>query len=115
MDASQASQHKVNLVARIVEYRMPPFRDALIMGREALIGCHAMRRALTLLSKTPFLHTELDDDIISDILVRENILRRISREQLIAFVMSHIKPQLGIDEILQVEIEPEVTIILPAP
>ena len=109
------TQHKVNLVARIVEYRMPPFRDALIMGREALIGCHAMRRALTLLSKTPFIHIELDDDIISDILVRENILRRLPREQLIDFVIRHIKPRLGIDEILQVEIEPEVAIISPAP
>jgi hypothetical protein len=59
------------------------------------------------------MHIELDDDIISDILVRENILRRISREQLIAFVVSHIKPRLGIDEILQVEIEPEITIHFP--
>jgi hypothetical protein len=107
-------QHKNNLVARIVEYRMPPFRDALIMGRESSIGCHAMRRALSLLAKTPFAHIEIDDPVISDILVRESLLRRITQDQLIEFVLSHVKPLLGSEDVLQVELDIEVTLATAA-
>lgn len=103
-------QHKNNLVARIVEYRMPPFRDALIMGRESPIGCHAMRRALSLLAKTPFAHIEIDDPVISDILVRESLLRRVTQDQLIEFVLRHVKPLLGSEEVLQIELDIEVTL-----
>ncbi len=108
-------QRKNNLVARIAEYQMPPFRDVLVMGRESLIGCHAMRRAVALLAKTPFTHIELDDEIISDILVRENILRRVPQEQLVSFVLQHIKPLLGIEEVLHIEIDAQVTVSASAP
>lgn len=105
-----STPHKNNLVARIVEYRMPPFRDALIMGRESLIGCHAMHRALSLLAKTPFTHIEVDDPVISDILIRESLLRRVTQDQLIAFVLQHIKPLLSIEEVLQIELDIDVTL-----
>lgn len=108
------TEHKNNLVARIVEYRMPPFRDALIMGRESSVGCHAMRRALSLLAKTPFAHIEIDDPIISDILVRESLLLRVTHDQLISFVLQHIKPLLNIEEVLQIELDIEVTLTAAA-
>lgn len=101
---------KSGLVARVSEYQIPPFRDALVLGREASIGCHAVRRALTLLVKTPFAHIELDDEIISDILIRESLLRRVPQEQVIAFVLEHIKPLMGVEEIMQVDLDLEVTV-----
>ena len=103
-------QMKRGLVACVSEYQIPPFRDALVLGREASIGCHAVRRALTLLVKTPFAHIELDDEIISDILIRESLLRRVPQEQVIAFVLEHIKPLMGVEEIMQVDLDLEVTV-----
>ncbi len=102
------------LRAQVKEYKMPPFRDALVLGREASIGCQAMRRALALLMKIPFAHIELDDAVIADILIRENLLRRVSKEQLIAFVLTHIKPLMGADEALQIDLDVEVTVAASA-
>jgi hypothetical protein len=102
------TQIKSALSARITEYEIPPIRDALVLGKEAPIGCQAMRRALSLLIKTPYAHLEIEDDIISDILVRETLLRRLPQAQLIAFVLSHVKPLMGPEEVLHVELDIEV-------
>lgn len=104
------TQISAGLAARVREYQIPPFRDALVLGRDASIGCQAMRRALVLLMKAPFAHIELNDAIIADILIRENLLRRISQEQIIAFVLTHIKPMMGVDEVLQIEFDIEIKI-----
>jgi len=64
---------------------------------------------MDLLSKIAFDHIEIDnDDVISDILVRNPLLRRVSKEELISFVMTHIKPLLGPEEVLQVDVEVNV-------
>jgi hypothetical protein len=71
-----------------------------------------MRRALELLVKSPFEHIELaDDDIISDILVRKALLRRVPKGDLIDFVLTHIKPLLGAEEVLQVDVDVNVFLV----
>ena len=97
---------KIHISARIGEYAIPPLKDMLVMGKQAPIGCIAMRRAIELLVKAPFEHIELqNDDVISDILVRKQILRRVSQEGLIDFVLTHIKPMMGSDEVIHSEID----------
>ncbi len=91
--------------ARVAEYSIPPMKDMLVLGKNSPIGCIAMRRALDLLMKTPYEHLELDDNVISDILVRSPIIRRISKDHLISFVLDHIKPLLVPEELLQVELD----------
>lgn len=108
------TQIKSALSARVSEYEVPPIRDALVMGREAPIGCQAMRRALGLLIKAPFAHIELEDEVISDILVRENLLRRLPEDQLIEFVLTHIKPMMSIEEVLHIELDIEVQVTYSA-
>ncbi|BBL58002.1 hypothetical protein [Methylomonas koyamae] len=99
---------KVHLSARVGEYAIPPLKDMLVLGNQSPIGCIAMRRAIELLIKTPFEHIELQDDVISDILVRHHILRRVSREGLIDFVMANLKPMMGPDEVLHAELDVSV-------
>ncbi|PKM12081.1 MAG: hypothetical protein CVV13_06735 [Gammaproteobacteria bacterium HGW-Gammaproteobacteria-3] len=105
-----ASKYETFISARISEYAIPPLKDMLVLGKNAPIGCIAMRRALELLIKAPFEHIEVDDDIISDILVRQSLLRRTSREALAGFVLKQIKPLLGEDEILQVEMDVKISL-----
>lgn len=100
-----ASEKKIHISARIGEYAIPPLKDMLILGKQAPIGCIAMRRAIELLIKTPFEHIELNDDVISDILVRQHLLRRVSRDALINFVMTQVKPLMGPEEVLHAEID----------
>lgn len=105
------TQRKFQISARISEYAMPPVNEILVLGRDAPIGCIAMRRALELLVKTPFEHIEFDgDEVIADILVRESLLRRLPRERLIEFVLNRIKPMMGPDEVMHLDLE--VTILL---
>lgn len=103
-------EKKLDITARVGEYAIPPLKDMLVLGKQAPIGCIAMRRAIELLVKAPFEHIELMDmdGVISDILVRQHLLRRISRNELIDFVMTHVKPLMGPDEVLHVEIDVKV-------
>lgn len=99
------TQRKAYINARVDEYIVPPIKDMLVLGKEAPIGCIAMRRALELLVKTPFEHIEIEgDDTISDILVRKPLLRRLPREGLVQHVLAHIKPLMGPEEVLHVEL-----------
>lgn len=106
---ASSSGHKTHINARISEYAIPPIKDMLILGKDAAIGCIAMRRALELLVKTPFEHIELEnDDVISDILVRQSLLRRLDKNELIEFVLTRVKPLLAPDEVLHAEIDVQV-------
>ncbi len=93
---------------KVREFKIPPVRDGLVLGRKAQIGCYAIRRALHLLVAASFVHLELEDEVISDLIVRESVLRRFPKEQLIAFVLAKVKPLMGEEEILELEIDTEV-------
>jgi hypothetical protein len=99
---------KTHISARVEEYAIPPLKDMLVLGKLSPIGCIAMRRAIELLIKAPFEHIEIEDDVISDILVRKPILRRIPKDRLIDFVLANLKPMMGTDEVLHAEIDVSV-------
>jgi hypothetical protein len=106
-----AVSHRWTISAEVMEYAIPPIRDMLVLGRNATVGCIALRRALELLIKSPYEHIEIaGDDVLSDILVRSALLRRVPREELIRFVLKDIRPMMGSDEILHVTLEVKVLI-----
>lgn len=94
--------------ARARAFGMPPIHDALILGKNSPIGCHALRQSLQLLVTAPFDHIEIEDDVISNILIRSDLLRRVSREQLVAFTVERLKPLMGPEEILHLDLDVEV-------
>jgi len=67
-----------------------------------------MRRAIELLVTATYEHIEIEDDVISDILIRQRLLQRVSRDNLIDFVLTHVKPLMGIDEVMHAEIDVKV-------
>jgi hypothetical protein len=75
------------LRAHIKEFVLPPITDGLVLGRASPIGHVAVGRALSLLSTTAFEHIEIDDDVISDILIRKAILRKIPAAELKTFIL----------------------------
>lgn len=100
---------KCHVYAEVSEYVLPPIKDMLVLGKDAPIGCIAMRRALELLMKTPYEHIEIvGDDIIGDLLVRQSLLRRLPKESLLEFVMHDIKSLLDPEEVLHVELNIKV-------
>nr|CAI11309.1 hypothetical protein [Cupriavidus metallidurans CH34] len=61
-----------------------------------------------MLSTTAFEHIEIDDDVISDILIRKAILRKIPAAELKTFILDEIKPAMGAEEILHLALEVEL-------
>lgn len=96
--------------ASIREFIMPPIDDGLILGRESPIGHMAIARALNLLTVTPYEHVLIDDDVIGDVLVRSAVLRKITVGQLRDFVLREVKPMMGPEEIIHLELDIEVLI-----
>ena len=91
---------------RAHEFILPPVRDALVIGRNSPVGCMAMQRALGLLSTALFESIEIPDHpTISDFNVRKDILRRVSRERLVQFIVQRIAPLMGDTEVLHLDLE----------
>lgn len=96
--------------AKLTEFILPPIDDGLVLGKSSPIGHVAVGKALSLLSTTSFDHIPIEDDVIGDILVRSAIMRKISLEQLTSFVLNEIKPLMGPEEIIHLDISVEVSL-----
>jgi hypothetical protein len=92
------------------EFAIPPVTDALVIGVDAPIGSEALRRSITLLNGAPFDSIKFEDDTIDEMLVRSAILKKISRESLIAIVMKRIKPFMSLEEVIHLDIGIELSI-----
>ncbi len=99
-----------SVVVRLVvkPFYTPPIHDALVLGKRSAIGCVAMRRALSLLQTSTFDHIEFEDDVISDILARESIVRIVGREALIRLVVQRVKPLMADTDILHMDIDAQL-------
>jgi hypothetical protein len=95
---------------RLTEFILPPIDDGLVLGRQSPIGHIAVGKALSLLTTTQFEHVPVEDDVIGDVLVRSAILRKISPEQLRRFVLEEIKPLMGPEEIIHLNLKIEIEI-----
>jgi len=102
--------HVAHLEARIRELRVPMVRDGLILGRNTSIGSFAVQKALHLLVDFPFIHLELDDEVIGGILIRSDILHRIDQPGLVEFVLQRIKPMMSGEEIMELDLNIEIGI-----
>jgi hypothetical protein len=107
-----ADNVSVKIWLQCQEFKIPPIRDALVLGKNATIGCEAMRRALTLLHVEPFEHIDLsgddEDDVVGDVLVRRSVLNKVPRGKLIRFLVGRVKPFMTVDEILHLRVDVEV-------
>ena len=101
---------KVRVRARVTEFGYPPVHDALILGVNAPQGTEAFKKGLGLLVSTPFEHISVKDDTIGSVLVRSSVLRRISSEKFVDFVMRRVKPLMSSDEILHLDLNIEVDV-----
>ena len=95
----------VNVRLQLKEFILPPVDDALVLGKNSPIGSTGMHKALSLLNGTSFERIEIDDDVISSILIRTNLLKRLSKERLIQLVRDRVKPCMSPEEVLHLDLE----------
>lgn len=103
-------KHRSIIRAQLSEFVLPPIDDGLVLGKSSPIGHVAVGKALSLLSTTSFDHIPIEDDIISDILVRTAIMRKVSKDQIVSFVLNEIKPLMGPEEIIHLDIDVEINL-----
>ena len=102
------AETKVRVRARVTEFGYPPVHDALVLGVNAPQGTEAFKKGLGLLVSTPFEHINVKDDIVGSVLVRGAVLRRLSSEKFVEFIMRRVKPLMSADEILHLDMNIEV-------
>lgn len=95
---------------RLKEFMIPPTRDCLVIGRKSAIGCVALKKAVSLLHASPFTDIHPDDEVISDILVRESILLKVSSGKLTELILRLVKPLMRDDEVLHLDLDVEVNL-----
>lgn len=106
-----STETKFTLRTHVKAFRMPPIHDALVVGRASPIGFKAIQKAVELMVAEPVTHIAFpEDEIVSDVLVRTGILRRVPEERLRAYVLERIKPLMGSEEVLHLDMFPEVTL-----
>lgn len=105
-----SSGPKFFLQARIKEFAIPPITDGLVIGREASIGTVALQKALNLLIPDHFEHVTIDDEIIADVLIKSILLRRLTKERLVQFLIEQIKPFMSAQDILHVQLDMEISL-----
>ncbi len=77
----------------------------MVVGTKAPIDAATLKRAMGLLINIPFEHLHFEDDVLSDIVIRSAILKRIPRDRLIRMVMRSVKPSMEASEIMQLDID----------
>lgn len=101
---------KFLLQARIKEFAIPPITDGLVIGREASIGTVALQKALNLLVPEYFEHITIDDEVVADVLIKSILLRRLTKDRLVKFLIEQIKPFMSPQDILHVQLDLEISL-----
>lgn len=101
---------KFLLQARIKDFAIPPITDGLVIGREASIGAVALQKALNLLVPDHFEHITVDDEIVTDVLVKSILLRRLTKDRLVKFLIEQLKPFMTSEDILHVQLDLEISL-----
>ncbi len=110
-EKSQGFSVKKTVRARVRAFVIPPIRHGLLVGTKSPIGCEAIRKALNLLTSEPFHHIEVEnDDVIQDIIIRSAEVHRLGEENVVNFVLKHVKGFMSPEEILDIEINTEIEI-----
>lgn len=109
-DQDLSSVKETFLRCRVKTFAIPPVHDGLVIGRKAPIGCEAFKRALSLLTTNQFEDIDLDDEIISDILIRSSFMRKIPRQKLVHFVLQRLRPLMSDEDVLHLDLECELIV-----
>ncbi len=96
--------------ARIKEFAIPPITDGLVIGREASIGTVALQKALNLLVPDHFEHITIDDEVLADVLIKSILLRRLTKDRLVKFLIDQIKPFMSSQDIIHVQLDLEISL-----
>jgi hypothetical protein len=110
-EASEGETTEQYVRVRIKALEIPPVKDGIVIGRSAPMGAEAMMRTLKLMSTELFVHLSIPhDSVVSDVIVREAVLRKLKEGRLLNFILKRIKPLMAENELLMLDMEIEVVV-----
>lgn len=101
---------KFLITAKFKVFTIPPITDGLVIGKAAPIGINALQKALKLLIPDEFCTIDLSDDIVGCIILKASLIRRLSEDRIISFLLQHVKPFMDEEDIFHVQLEAEITV-----
>jgi len=103
-------ESSVRVRMTLSEFDLPPIQDAAVIGKDAAIDGASLLRCLGSLTVRGYERVTIEDDVIGDIIVRAEILKRVPRERLIRLIVQHVKPMMGRREVMKMTIATEIFI-----
>lgn len=96
---------------RIKALEIPPIKDGIVIGKSAPIGVKAMMKTLNLMSAERFVRISMaNDNVVSDVIVRESVVRKLQEKRLRRFILQRVKPLMAENELLMLDMEIEVVV-----
>ena len=100
----------VSIDMRFSRFALPPVRDAMVIGKKARIGPHAIEKAFEDLTPGMFRLFRVDHPVIEAVLIRKSILRKMNEEALLKYISEHAEKLMDETDSLRIEINLEIDI-----
>ena len=94
------------------EVILPPFKDVLILGKDAPQGKIAVFKSLELLMPGEFEMIETKDEKAAAVYVHKKLLVKLSKDQIMTILRNKVFPYLVEGEILKVDFRISGSVIL---
>jgi len=108
--ARTVSGRTITLHATFTQFSLPPVRDALIVGKRALIGPKALFRSLEVLLKGQFELIPVEHPTVEAIIVRKSDLRKLTKDRLVPILLEEAGKIMDETDCLRVEIGISVSV-----
>lgn len=101
----KVNSKKYSIKLSFEEIRLPPFEDALILGKKCPQGKIGVSRSFELLIPNEFEVFEINHDIVEAVFINKRILKKIDKERIIRILSESVFPYISESEIVKVNIE----------
>jgi hypothetical protein len=105
-----AGKARIDLNFRLSRFRLPPVESALAVGRRALIGSHAMAKALEEMLPGAFCKIDVEHPVVEAIILRKVHLARVPQDQLVPLLLRHAERFMVDSDTLHFDIALEVSV-----
>ncbi len=103
-----ARSTRVDLTIKLSRFRLPPVESALVVGKRAVIGSNAMRKALDEMLPDQFTLVPIEHPVIEALLLRTAHLRRVPQERLVPLVVKHAEAAMDETDMMHVDLTIEI-------
>lgn len=92
------------------EVKLPPFRDVLIVAKNARQGKIGLSRSFELLIPNGFEVIEPEHDCVEMVFVHKNILTKLSKDKVIRILAKNVFPFISLGEIIKVDLSINIAV-----